>query len=125
MQTMAGGQFGGAEEFFLRLVAAFNARGVSQSVVVRPNTARGRKLRDVGVNPVELPFGKWFDFQTQPSLTAQIDRVRPDIVLSWMNRATLETGKACLRADSSPIQIGRQGGYYDLKYYRHCDHQCR
>ncbi|MEC8288536.1 MAG: glycosyltransferase, partial [Pseudomonadota bacterium] len=88
MQTMAGGQFGGAEEFFLRLVAAFNARGVSQSVVVRPNKARGRKLRDVGVNLVELPFGKWFDFQTQPSLTAQIDRVRPDIVLSWMNRAT-------------------------------------
>ena len=122
MQTMAGGQFGGAEEFFLRLVAAFNARGVSQSVVVRPNKARGRKLRDAGVNPVELPFGKWFDFKTQPSLTAQIDRVRPDIVLSWMNRATLATGNACLRADASPIQIGRQGGYYDLKYYRHCDH---
>ncbi|MFN3076578.1 MAG: glycosyltransferase, partial [Alphaproteobacteria bacterium] len=34
----------------------------------------------------------------------------------WMNRAT----QFCPRGKF--IHVGRLGGYYDLKYYRHCDH---
>ena len=122
MQTMAGGDVGGAEEFFLRLAAAFHARGVDQTLVVRPNDTRGPKLRDAGVAPVELPFGGWFDLKTVPALAGKIDRVQPDVVMSWMNRASAATGKARARARAKTVQIGRLGGYYDLKYYQHCDH---
>lgn len=113
---------GGAEEFFVRFSAAIQARGVSQTVVVRPNDTRGPKLRKAGIDPVELPFGGWFDFKTVPALASEIDRVRPDIVMSWMNRASAATGKARKRAAAKTVQIGRLGGYYDLKYYRDCDH---
>ncbi|MEE2997856.1 MAG: glycosyltransferase [Pseudomonadota bacterium] len=122
MQTMAGGTVGGAEEFFVRLAAAFASRRVDQSIIVRPNGTRSPRLREVGVDPVELRFGGPLDFRTVPSLALEIDRVQPDIVLSWMNRASALTGKARLRARAKPVQIGRQGGYYDLKYYRYCDH---
>ena len=122
MQTMAGGDVGGAEEFFVRLAAAFHARDIDQTVVVRPNKTRGPKLRDAGIDPVELPFGGLFDLKTVPVLASEIDRVQPDIVMSWMNRATAATGKARARARAQTVQIGRLGGYYDLKYYRHCDH---
>ena len=122
MQTMAGGPIGGAEEFFVRLASAFQARGVEQTVVIRPNHTRDAQLRGSGVNPIELPFGRILDFRTVSSLAEELDRVKPDVVLSWMNRASEMTGRARLRARSKSIQIGRQGGYYDLKYYRNCDH---
>lgn len=122
MQTMAGGDVGGAEEFFVRLAAAFQARGVDQTLVVRPNKTRGPKLRDAGIDPIELPFGGLFDLKTVPALVSEIDRVQPDIVMSWMNRASAATGKARARAGTKTLQIGRLGGYYDLKYYRNCDH---
>jgi len=122
MQTMAGGAVGGAEEFFVRLAGAFQSRGVAQTVIVRPNGTRGAKLRDAGIDPVELPFGGWLDFKTVPALAARIDGAKPDIVLSWMNRASAATGRARKRAAAKTVQIGRLGGYYDLKYYRDCDH---
>ena len=45
---------------------------------------------------------------------------KPDIVLSWMSgkRRNRKGGRARTRT----VQVGRLGGYYDLKYYRSCDH---
>jgi glycosyltransferase involved in cell wall biosynthesis len=37
-------------------------------------------------------------------------------VLTWMNRAT----RLCPRGDF--VHVARLGGYYDLRYYRDCDH---
>lgn len=122
MQTMAGGAVGGAEEFFVRLAIAFHERGMDQTVVARPNDTRGPRLAAAGIDVIELPFGGFFDRKTVPSLAAEIDRVKPDIVLSWMNRASALTGSAVKKAAASPLLIGRQGGYYDLKYYAGCDH---
>ena len=122
MQTMAGGAVGGAEEFFVRLAIAFHERGIAQTVVARANDTRGPRLADSGIDVIELPFGGLFDCKTVPALAAEIGRAEPDIVLSWMNRASDLTGRAVRKATSSPLQIGRQGGYYDLKYYAGCDH---
>jgi glycosyltransferase involved in cell wall biosynthesis len=49
-------------------------------------------------------------------LAREIAEFAPDLVLSWMSRATgfCPAGKA--------PHLGRLGGYYDLKYYRRCDH---
>lgn len=122
MQTMAGGAVGGAEEFFVRLAAGFDRAGIEQTLVVRPNDTRNPRLTEAGLDPVELPFGGWLDFRTVPELAAAIDRAAPDIVLTWMNRASIQTGKAVAKASATPVVIGRLGGYYDLKYYAGCDH---
>ena len=120
VQTMAGAEVGGAEAFFVRLAIAFEKKGVDQHVVIRRDPARARALRDGGVMPVELPFGGRMDFRTRPALQREISRYRPDIVLSWMSRASWATPKA--EGESSYKLIGRIGGYYDLKYYQHCDY---
>ena len=74
----------------------------------------------VALNPIELPFGGRMDFRTRPALQREIERHRPDIVLSWMSRASWATPAA--QKPQSYKLIGRMGGYYDLKYYRHCDY---
>jgi glycosyltransferase involved in cell wall biosynthesis len=85
-------------------------------VLIRRDPCRARRLRDGGVAVVELAFGGVFDLATRCAFRREIARWRPTIVLSWMNRAT----RLCPRGDF--VHVGRLGGYYDLKYYRRCDH---
>jgi len=120
LQTMAGAEVGGAEAFFVRLAIAFKKTGVDQKVVIRRDTSRARALRAGGVEPLELPFGGRMDFRTRPALQREIDRHRPDVILSWMSRASWATPAA--RKPNNYKLIARLGGYYDLKYYRHCDY---
>lgn len=117
---MAGGEVGGAEAFFVRLAGALVRAGVDQRIVIRRHDARAAALRAAGLDPVELAFGGPLDRTTSRRLAAEIEDFAPDIVLSWMNRASLYCARA--RAERGPVQIGRLGGYYKLKYYRGCDH---
>ncbi len=116
MQVMAGAREGGAETFFLSLVLALHRAGLDQLVVIRRNLARAMALRQGGVEPVELPFGRWFDFHTVPGLRRQVRIYQPHVVMTWMNRAS----GAFPRGDF--LRLARLGGYYDLKHYRRCDH---
>jgi glycosyltransferase involved in cell wall biosynthesis len=120
LQAMAGAEVGGAEEFFVRLALAFSRGGVEQRIVTRHHARRTAALAAAALAPVELPFGSLFDFRTRPELAREIAAFRPDIVLTWMSRAT----RHCPRATASRrfVHIGRLGGYYNLKYYRRCDH---
>ncbi len=113
---MAGAEFGGAEAFFTRLVLALGRAGVDQRVVIRENPKRAQMLEEGGIEAVQLPFGGLLDWRTPKALKREIESYRPDVVLTWMNRAT----QMCPKGDF--VHIGRLGGYYDLKYYRHCDH---
>jgi len=119
LQAMAGSEHGGAEQFFVRLAIALNRVGVEQKVVIRRNPKRASELREGGIEPVELPFGGKFDWQTKRGLNREIKSFNPDIVLTWMNRAT------SMCPDSKKggfVHMARLGGYYDLKYYQACDH---
>lgn len=116
LQAMAGAEYGGAEAFFVRLAIALQRAGLEQRVVIRDNPARAKLLRAGGVDPVELPFGGRFDFATPRGLKREIASFKPDVVMTWMNRAT----KMCPKGDFT--HVARLGGYYDLKYYRGCDH---
>ena len=117
LQAMAGAEYGGAEEFFVRLAIALNGLDIQQRVVIRENEMRARRLRAGGVEPVELRFGGMLDVVTPWKMKRQLREFEPDIVLTWMNRAT----KMCPMGDNL-IHVGRLGGYYNLKYYEHCDH---
>ncbi len=115
MQVMAGAEFGGAEAFFTRLAIALAKAGLPQKVIIRRNEIRSRQLRAAKLEPVELKFGGRLDLASRWALRRQISEFQPDIVLSWMNRATsmMPRGKF--------VHVGRLGGYYNLKYYRKCD----
>ncbi len=116
LQAMAGAEFGGAEAFFTRLVLALHRAGLDQRVVIRNHPARAQALKSGGIEPVELTFGGLLDFRTGAALQREIQAYRPDVVMTWMNRATNKCPKGNF------VHVGRLGGYYDLKYYRKCDH---
>jgi len=116
LQAMAGAAHGGAETFFTRLAAALQRTGAPQRVLIRRNPGRAQCLRAAGIAVGELAFGGIFDLTTRRAFGREIAAWRPDIVLTWMSRAT----QACPRGDF--VHVARLGGYYDLKYYRRCDY---
>jgi glycosyltransferase involved in cell wall biosynthesis len=116
LQAIAGAAHGGAETFFTRLAAALQRAGELQRVLIRRNSSRAQCLRAAGVGVGELPFGGIFDLATRLAFGREIAAWRPDIVLTWMSRAT----RLCPRGDF--VHAARLGGYYDLKYYRRCDY---
>ena len=116
LQAIAGAAHGGAETFFTRLAAALQRAGELQRVLIRRNSSRAQCLRAAGVGVGELAFGGIFDLATRLAFGREIAAWRPDIVLTWMSRAT----RLCPRGDF--VHVARLGGYYDLKYYRRCDH---
>jgi glycosyltransferase involved in cell wall biosynthesis len=116
LQAIAGAPYGGAEIFFLRLAEALQRAGEPQRVLIRRDPARARTLREAGITVAELAFGGALDWATRLAFRHEIAEWRPDIVLTWMSRAT----RLCPRGDF--VHVARLGGYYDLKYYRRCDH---
>lgn len=121
MQAMAGRRPGGAEGFFIRLARALGEAGLDQRLLVRRGAACVPDLRSYGLGPVELPFGGALDFRTPPRFRRAVAEFAPDVVMTWMNRAS----RFCPRAPAAGrrfVHVGRLGGYYNLKYYRRCDH---
>ncbi len=119
LMAMAGAERGGAEGFFERLAFGFQRHDVTLRVLVRDDDARIQRLVSGGIQPVALKFGGLFDFRTRPAFRREIADFKPDIVLTFMNRASA----ACRPAPGDPgVRIGRLGGYYKLKYYRGCEH---
>jgi glycosyltransferase involved in cell wall biosynthesis len=121
LQAIAGARHGGAETFFVRLATALARPGagegsVEQHALIRRDAERAAQLRAAGIAVGECAFAGRFDLRTRRTFRHAIASWRPDIVLTWMSRASL----LCPRGDF--VHVGRLGGYYDLKYYRHCDH---
>ena len=116
LQAIAGAKHGGAEAFFERLAVALQHAGIEQRVAVRSEEGRVERLRVAGVDVIDLPFGGALDFVTRAGLRRLIRDFKPQVVLSWMNRAT----RFCPKGDY--VHAARLGGYYDLKYYKECDH---
>jgi glycosyltransferase involved in cell wall biosynthesis len=116
LQAMAGGRFGGAEAFFTRLALALARTGLEQMAVIRDHADRAAQLREGGIAVAELPFRGRLDFHTGLGLRKLARDWQPQVVLTWMNRATIAMPRG------KYVRIARLGGYYDLKYYRRCHH---
>jgi glycosyltransferase involved in cell wall biosynthesis len=113
-QIMAGAPNGGAELFFERMTTALAREGQDITPIIRREVKRGSRLRAAGLDPVELRFGGPLDFFTKPKIRRALQARKADIAIAWMSRAAahLPTG--------AWTNIGRLGGYYDLKYFRAC-----
>lgn len=116
MQVMSGARHGGAENFFVRLTVALADQKIEQLAVIRKHQQRKDDLEGKGITVTELPFCGSFDLFTRFKLRTNASNFMPDIVMSWMNRASgmTPTGKW--------KNVGRLGGYYNLKYYKKCHH---
>jgi glycosyltransferase involved in cell wall biosynthesis len=116
LQVMAGAEKGGAEKFFDRLVIALSRRGLSQYVICRAFSERLYHLRKHDIPFKNASFHRLLDFQTRSIIHRAIKVFKPDIIMTWMSRATHLCPKG-----SVPI-VARLGGYYDLKYYKKADY---
>ncbi len=115
-QVMAGAATGGAEVFFERLTIALSGAGDTLLPVIRRNAARAERLARSGLCPLQLAFGGPLDLLTTPRLRRALRSFGPRVVVAWMSRAAQFTPVG------DWVLAGRLGGFYDLRYYRHCDH---
>ncbi len=113
---MAGATTGGAELFYERLTIAMGLGGDEVLPVIRRDPGRAQRLRAGGLAPREFGFGGPLDVLTRPRLTAELRRFAPRVAVAWMNRAARFTPVG------DWVLAGRLGGFYDLSYYRLCDH---
>ena len=115
-QVLAGAAQGGAENFFVRLVTGLHASGtILQKAFIRNHQHRMDSLSDSGI-PVEgFRFGSSLNFLDHRKYQKALLAYQPDIVMTWMNRASGLTAKGPYKL------ICRLGHYYNLKYYRHAD----
>jgi len=116
MNVMAGAAQGGAEAFFTRLAVALADTPLDTAVLIRPDRARQAAFKAKGIPTYLAPFGGFFDWQTPILARRALHAFRPDIVVTWMNRASAKL------PPSPAVHVARLGGYYDLKHYRHADH---
>jgi glycosyltransferase involved in cell wall biosynthesis len=115
-QVMAGAPAGGAELFFERLALALHRTGDTILPVIRRDPGRAGRLAAGGLTPLQLRFGGALDLWTRPRVAAALRGFAPRVVVAWMNRAARQT------PPGDWVLAGRLGGYYDLRYYRACDH---
>ncbi len=116
-QVMAGAPIGGAENFYTRMVASLaDYSELTQCAFTRKNERREGIFRQAGVPVQTFRLGGPLQFFNNWQYTQALRNWNPDIVLTYMNRATKLTPQGDYQL------VARLGHYYDLKNYRHCDH---
>ena len=114
-QTMAGAEHGGAELFFERLAIAFQGTGMTQQLMIKPIKDRISRLTAAGIHVTGCRFSPLLAAVHRRQIVNAIHRSKPDVILSWMNRATM------LTPSTSCPHVARLGGFYNLKYHHGCD----
>ena len=109
---------GGAERWFTRFTRALAERHAPAELAIRA----GSDLEGLDLGPLplhRLPFLTVWDPFSRGAVSRLIARSRPDIVQTYMGRATRLTRPR--RGGAGPVHIARLGGYYALHPYRHAD----
>ena len=117
IHVLGGRQFGGADQFYVRLIRALRDAGQEVTAVNRVGSPVAQALAHDGVAQVHFPFANGWDAWTAWRLRALIGAREPCVVQTYMGRATRLTR---LPATSRAVHIARLGGYYKIDgYYRH------
>lgn len=107
---------GGAERFFTRLVAGLNQQ--SKAIAVAQPGSEVAGWLNASVEQFPLRMRNNWDLLARWQINTLIKRVQPDIVQTYMGRAT---GLTHLPKRAGCVHIARLGGYYGIKTYRHAD----
>ncbi len=112
---VAGQALGGAELFYVRLVNALQEQRQPVLAINSPGGGVSAKLQ-AEVKQLHVPMRAIWDLPSRWRIGAILRQYQPDIVQTYMGRATRLTH---LNPSRRPIHVARLGGYYDLKGYRH------
>jgi glycosyltransferase involved in cell wall biosynthesis len=107
----------GAERFGLRLMKSFHERDLTVTAMLRRGSAVIPRVHP-GIPVVEIPMKTVWDPISKFAIKKELERIKPQVVQTYMGRATRLT-----RIDHLPgvLHIARLGGYYKLAGYRHAD----
>ncbi len=115
-QVLAGAAQGGAENFYVRLLKGLQGTGlIEQQAFIRHHQHRVEELRAQQIPVQGFRFGHRLNFLDRRRYLKALAEYRPDIVMTWMNRASGLTPRGNYKL------VCRLGHYYNLKYYRHAD----
>lgn len=115
LQMVASKALGGAERWAVRFSLALAERGVPTELAIRRGS--GLDGLDYGSLPVHrLPYLTTWDPVSLLAVSRTIRRVQPEIVQTYMGRATRLTR---VPHSKGPIHLARLGGYYALGPFRH------
>jgi len=115
LQIIGSKALGGAERWFARFSRALAETGARAELAIRA----GSELEGLDLGPLprhRLPFRTVWDPLSRRALSRLITSVQPDIVQTYMGRATRLTR---LKPGQGPVHVARLGGYYALHPYRH------
>ena len=116
MNILGGSRHGGAEKFFERLSIAIEKKNVSLELIIRKNERRFSYLNKKIKKIHQIDNFYFYNPFCHKRILRTINTFKPNIVLSWMNRAS-----KLLPKSKGWINIGRIGGYYKIKNYANCD----
>ena len=116
LTTIGGAPVGCAEAFFVTLTVALQRAGHVVHCALRPSPIREADLAAAGIPYDSAPFGGQFEFWTALKLAAAAYKFQPELVLSFGGRANWHMPRG------NYTRIGRLGGYYKMKYFKHCDY---
>tara|TARA_B100000287_G_scaffold435313_1_gene503012 strand:+ start:1501 stop:2538 length:1038 start_codon:yes stop_codon:yes gene_type:complete len=120
INILGGARDGGAEKFFERISLAFaKDSNIDLEIIIRKNSNRFARLKDTIKKIHQIKLFYFFNPLCHGEIQRIFDEFKPNIVLSWMNRASR------LLPDSqkfNSVNIGRLGGYYKIKNYVNCDY---
>jgi glycosyltransferase involved in cell wall biosynthesis len=119
LQVMAGGKHGGAETAFVDFCIAQHESGEDIEVVTRPNDIRVPQLVNAGIKVHTAPFGGFIDVYTPWKIARIIKSFKPEIVQTWMSRASQKLPAA--KKDKPYRVVARLGGYYKIKNFSKVD----
>jgi glycosyltransferase involved in cell wall biosynthesis len=113
LQLIGSKALGGAERWFARFSRALAEADAPAELAIRA----GSELEGLDLGPLtlhRLPFRTVWDPWSGHAVRRLIHRVRPDIVQTYMGRATRLTR---LERGRGPVHVARLGGYYALHPY--------
>ena len=118
LSILGGSKQGGAEKFFERLsVAMEKKKNINLQIIIRKNEKRFSFLNKKIKLIHQINNFYFFNPFCHKKISDIINNFKPNIVLSWMNRASKVLPKS-----NGWINIGRIGGYYKIKNYVNCDY---
>jgi glycosyltransferase involved in cell wall biosynthesis len=117
LHVLGSRQFGGADQFYVRLVRALHDAGQTVTAVNRADSPVALALARDGVEQIHLPLANQWDAWTVWKLRKLAEARQPCIVQTYMGRATRLTRPS---PKTRAAHIARLGGYYKIDgYYRH------
>lgn len=106
---------GGAESFYMRLIEALRDVGDQTIAINRPNSLVAQELAG-HIPQYHCKMRSQWDIFSRMAIHKVIKQEQPDIVQTYMTRATILTR---ITEGKGPVHIARLGGYYNIKRFQH------